>query len=457
MHIHILGICGTFMAGIAKIARELGHKVTGSDQNIYPPMSTFLESEKIEVIAGFDPKQLDPRPDLVIIGNALGRGNPCVEYILNHHLNFTSAPQWLHDEVLKDRWVIAVAGTHGKTTTSSMVNWILEEASYEHGFLIGGIPGNFEVSARLGSSRFFVIEADEYDTAFFDKRSKFVHYCPETLILNNLEFDHADIFNDLAAIQRQFNHLIRIVPSHGLILSPENDSNLSQVLAMGCWSEQIRVGSQASWQAKPLNEAVSHFEISHKAAPQAEVHYDLAGKHNMQNALMAILAAHHVGVPIVMACHALKTFKNTKRRLEWLAEINGIEIYDDFAHHPTAFFATIEALRGKIGSKRRILVVLEPRSNTMKSGIVKDEIAPSLGQADEIFIYQPEHLNWFVTDIVAQCIQPAHWAMDIEVLAQKVAQSAKEDDVILVMSNGSFQGIHQKIIDDIKKRQSASV
>lgn len=455
MHIHILGICGTFMAGIATIAKSLGHKVTGSDQNVYPPMSTFLEQEQIEIIQGYDIDQLKNTPDLVIIGNALGRGNPCVEYILNHNLNYTSAPQWLHDEVLKSRWVIAVAGTHGKTTTSSMVNWILEKANYEHGYLIGGIPGNFEHSARIGKSPFFVIEADEYDTAFFDKRSKFIHYCPKTLVLNNLEFDHADIFDDLNAIKRQFHHLVRIVPNNGLIISPKKDLNLNQTLAMGCWSEQTFVGSEQDWQVNKLNHDATHFEVLYQNEKKGEVHYSLVGAHNMHNALMAILAAHHVGVSIEIACEALSDFQNAKRRLELIAKVNNIEVYDDFAHHPTAFLATLEALRSKIGGSRRILAVLEPRSNTMKLGSVKEDIASSLGRADEIFIYQPENLPWLVTDVIAQCIQPADWSADTSVLAQKVVHSAKPNDVILIMSNGGFNGIHQDIIAKLNHKFKA--
>lgn len=454
MHIHILGICGTFMAGIAMIARSLGHKVTGSDQNVYPPMSTFLKKEQIDIIQGFDVEQLQSNPDLIIVGNALGRGNPCVEYILNHNLNYTSAPQWLHDEVLKDRWVIAVAGTHGKTTTSSMVNWILEKSNYKQGFLIGGIPGNFDISARLGESKFFVIEADEYDTAFFDKRSKFIHYCPKTLVLNNLEFDHADIFENLSAIKRQFHHLVRIVPSEGLILSSKKETNLNQVLAMGCWSRQLFTESEQDWQANKLNHDASHFEILYQGKKMGEVHYSLVGVHNMHNALMAILAAHDAGIPLETACNALSDFKNAKRRLELFAKVNEIEIYDDFAHHPTAFLATLEALRSKVGANRRILAVLEPRSNTMKLGVVKDEIATSLGRADEVFIYQPDDLGWLVTDVVEQCIQPAYWSSDTKLLAQKVANSAQQNDVILIMSNGGFKGIHKEITALLNQKTS---
>ena len=456
MHIHILGICGTFMAGIALIARSLGHKVTGSDKNIYPPMSTLLQRENIAVVEGYDPSQLQPAPDLVLIGNSLSRGNPCVEYILDNNLAYASAPQWLHDNVLKDRWVIAVAGTHGKTTTASMVSWILEQAAYNHGFMIGGIPGNFNVSARLGEGHFFVIEADEYDSAFFDKRSKFMHYCPKTLILNNLEYDHADIFDDLKAIQKQFHHLVRLVPSKGLIISPNNDNNLKQVLAKGCWSEQAHTESPQGWSAKKLSNDASHFEVYFNNALIGEVKYQLIGEHNMHNALMAIAAAGNVGIEPKIACQALSSFINAKRRLELYGEANGVQIYDDFAHHPTAILATLEALSSKVATNQRILAVLEPRSNTMKLGISKDEIAPALGRADEVFIYQPEQLPWLVVDVVERCIQPAHWSSDLDLLIEMIMKSVKPNDVILIMSNGAFGGIHQKILDKLKNTKMKS-
>lgn len=453
MRIHILGICGTFMAGIALIARSLGHKVTGSDKNVYPPMSTLLQKENIEIIEGYDPAQLTPTPDLVIIGNALSRGNPCIEYILDNNIPYISAPQWLHDNVLCNRWVIAVAGTHGKTTTAGMVNWILEKQGYNQGFVIGGVPGNFDVSARLGEGNFFVIEADEYDCSFFDKRSKFMHYCPKTLIMNNLEFDHADIFDDLSAIQRQFHHLVRLVPSKGLIISPQDDVNLKQVLAKGCWSEQTFTESEHGWLAQRINNDASHFAVYFNNQKVGEVQYSLVGEHNMHNALMAIAAAHNVGIAPADACEALSTFVNAKRRLELYGEVNNIEIYDDFAHHPTAILATLEALRSKIGANRRILAVLEPRSNTMKLGVSKDELAPSLGRADEIFIFQPEHLPWLVADVVDACIQPAHWSGDIDLLVEMISKSAKPTDAILIMSNGGFSGIHKKILESLERQQ----
>ncbi|OCG37892.1 UDP-N-acetylmuramate:L-alanyl-gamma-D-glutamyl-meso-diaminopimelate ligase [Gilliamella sp. Fer2-1] len=453
MHIHILGICGTFMAGIALIARSLGHKVTGSDKNVYPPMSTLLQKEHIDIIEGYDPSQLASTPDLVIIGNALSRGNPCVEYVLDNNIPYISAPQWLHDNVLRDRWVIAVAGTHGKTTTAGMVNWILEKLNYKQGFVIGGVPGNFDVSARLGEGNFFVIEADEYDCSFFDKRSKFMHYCPKTLIMNNLEFDHADIFDDLSSIQKQFHHLVRLVPSKGLIISPQEDVNLKQVLAKGCWSEQVFTESETGWLAQRINNDASHFAVYYNNAKVGEVKYSLVGEHNMHNALMAIAAAHNVGIDPADACLALSSFINAKRRLELYGEINNIEIYDDFAHHPTAILATLEALRSKIGANRRILAVLEPRSNTMKLGVSKDELAPSLGRADEIFIFQPEQLPWLVADVVDACIQPAHWTGDIDLLVEMITKTARPTDAILIMSNGGFNGIHKKILESLEKQQ----
>lgn len=421
MRIHILGICGTFMGGLAMLARSLGHEVTGSDANVYPPMSTLLEKQGISLIQGYDASQLDPEPDLVIIGNAMTRGNPCVEAVLERNIPFMSGPQWLHDFVLRDRWVVAVAGTHGKTTTAGMATWILEACGYKPGFVIGGVPGNFDVSARLGDSPFFVIEADEYDCAFFDKRSKFVHYCPRTLILNNLEFDHADIFDDLKAIQKQFHHLVRIVPGQGRIILPENDINLKQTLAMGCWSEQ-----------------------------------ELVGEHNMHNGLMAIAAARHVGVLPADAANALGTFINARRRLELRGEANGVTVYDDFAHHPTAILATLAALRGKVGGTARILAVLEPRSNTMKMGICKDDLAPSLGRADEVFLLQPQHIPWQVAEVADACIQPAHWSADVDALADMVVKAAQPGDHILVMSNGGFGGIHQKLLDGLAKKAEAA-
>ena len=447
MRIHILGICGTFMGGLAILARALGHEVTGSDANVYPPMSTLLEKQGIELTQGYDVAQLDPAPDLVIIGNAMTRGNPCVEAVLERNIPFVSGPQWLHDFVLHDRWVVAIAGTHGKTTTAGMAAWILQACGYQPGFIIGGVPGNFEVSATLGNSPFFVIEADEYDCAFFDKRSKFVHYKPRTLVLNNLEFDHADIFDDLRAIQKQMHHLVRIVPGSGRIIVPEQDINLKQVMAMGCWSEQELVGEHGHWQAKKLTQDASRWQIWLDGAAVAEVNWSLVGEHNMHNGLMAVAAARHVGVTPQDAALALNDFINARRRLELRGESNGITVYDDFAHHPTAILATLAALRSKVGGTARILAVLEPRSNTMKMGVNKDDLAPSLGRADEVFLYQPQHIPWQVTEIAEACVQPVQWSADIDQLVEMVAKKAQPGDHILVMSNGGFGGIHQKLLD----------
>lgn len=450
MHIHILGICGTFMGSLAILARAQGHKVTGSDQNVYPPMSDLLTEQGIELIQGYDPAQLTPRPDMVVIGNAMKRGNPCVEAVLNQGIPYTSGPQWLHDHVLPERWVLAVAGTHGKTTTAGMLAWILEDCGYQPGFLIGGVPGNFDVSATLGNSPFFVIEADEYDCAFFDKRSKFVHYSPRTLLLNNLEFDHADIFENLAAIEKQFHHLVRVVPGDGKIIAPAQDANLKQVLSMGCWSEEEYTGDNARWQAEKVTNDCGEFDVRYDGEISGRVTWGLVGEHNMQNALMAVAAAHHVGVPVAEACRALGKFINARRRLELRGEVNGISVYDDFAHHPTAILATLQALRSKVGGTARILVVLEPRSNTMKMGISKDDIAPALGRADEVFIFQPANIPWLVSEITERCVQPAYWSGDLDALTSMVAGHAQPGDYILVMSNGSFGGIHDKLLEKLK-------
>ncbi|MDD0825032.1 UDP-N-acetylmuramate:L-alanyl-gamma-D-glutamyl-meso-diaminopimelate ligase [Mannheimia sp. AT1] len=449
-HIHILGICGTFMGGVAMIARELGYKVTGSDTNVYPPMSTFLESHGIDIIPNYDVAQLQPAPDLVVIGNAMSRGNPCVEYVLDNQLNYTSGPQWLHDHLLKDRWVLAVSGTHGKTTTTGMLAWILDQNGIDTGFLIGGVAGNFGISARAGSSKFFVIEADEYDSAFFDKRSKFVHYTPKTLIINNIEFDHADIFDDLKAIQKQFHHLVRTMPKSGCILSAIADENVQDTLKMGSYSEQQFIGEEKEWFAKPLNADCSQFAVFHRGEKKGEVHWNVIGKHNMHNALMAIAAAHHAGVDVEKACRALGSFINANRRLEVKGEVNGITVYDDFAHHPTAIEATIDALRGKVGNQR-ILAVLEPRSNTMKMGVHKEEIAPSLSDAQAVFVYQPETIPWQVDAITNALSQPALWSADLDELVDLVVKEAKPADHILVMSNGAFGGIHNKLLAKLAK------
>ena len=448
-HIHILGICGTFMGGVAMIARELGYHVTGSDTNVYPPMSTFLENHGIEIIPNYDVAQLQPAPDLVVIGNAMSRGNPCVEYVLDNQLNYTSGPQWLHDNLLKDRWVLAVSGTHGKTTTTGMLAWILEKNGIDAGFLIGGVAGNFGISARAGSSKFFVIEADEYDSAFFDKRSKFVHYTPKTLIINNIEFDHADIFDDLKAIQRQFHHLVRTMPQSGCILSAVSEQNVQDTLKMGTYSQLQFIGEGKEWFAKPLVADCSSFEVYHFGEKAGVVQWQIIGAHNMHNALMAIAASHHAGVSVAGACEALGSFINASRRLEVKGEVRGVTVYDDFAHHPTAIEATIGALRSKVGKEARILAVLEPRSNTMKMGVHKEEIAPSLKDADAVFVYQPETIPWQVSVITDALTQPAKWSANLDELVDAVTREAKSGDHILVMSNGAFGGIHAKLLEKL--------
>ena len=443
MHVHILGICGSFMGGIAAIAKSLGHTVTGSDTNVYPPMSTQLEALGITLTEGYDPAQFEPVPDKVIIGNALSRGNPAVEYVLNRNLDYTSGPQWLLENLLNDRWVIGVSGTHGKTTTSSMVAWILEDAGLNPGFLIGGVPENFGVSARTGDSPFFVIEADEYDSAFFDKRSKFVHYRPKTLIINNLEFDHADIFADLAAIQTQFHHLVRMVPQHGLILSPTQTPAITQTLEKGCWSEQQQLG--AHWQAQLLHPDGSAFKVLKHEQVIGEVHWSLLGQHNVDNGIMAIAAAHHAGVQAEDAIAALQRFKNVKRRMETKGQVAGITVYDDFAHHPTAIATTLAGLRNKVGNDR-ILAILEPRSNTMKMGVHKDTLAASWQEADEVLIYEPPGMTWSLTEAAKRSQTPAHCCNLVQQIIDETVQQARPGDHILVMSNGGFEGIHQRLL-----------
>ncbi|WP_337843010.1 UDP-N-acetylmuramate:L-alanyl-gamma-D-glutamyl-meso-diaminopimelate ligase [Rheinheimera sp.] len=450
MHIHILGICGTFMGGIAAIAKSLGHKVTGADANVYPPMSTQLEQLGIELTQGYDPAQLEPAPDLVIIGNAMSRGNPAVEYVLDQNIPYSSGPQWLAEEVLHQRWVLAVSGTHGKTTTSSMLAWILDYAGLTPGFLIGGIPQNFEVSARLGDSPFFVIEADEYDTAFFDKRSKFVHYRPRTLVINNLEYDHADIFPDLAAIQRQFHHLLRMVPSTGLVLSPAYVKAVDQTLALGCWSEQQRYGQD--WTVQLLKADGSAFTLCYQGVLQGELHWSLLGQHNVENAVMAIAAARHAGVPVAVALEAMHKFVAPKRRLELKGVKRQVAVYDDFAHHPTAIATTLQGLRANVG-KARILAVLEPRSNTMRLGVHKAALPESLQLADEVYLFEPANSGWSMVDVAAQMPGRAYVFQSIELLVAALVEKASAGDHILVMSNGGFGGIHQKLLDALENSQ----
>ncbi len=443
MHIHILGICGTFMGGVAILAKSLGYKVTGSDQNVYPPMSTQLEKQGIELIQGFAPSQLDCQPDLVVIGNALSRGNPCVEAVLDKQIPYTSGPQWLLEHVLKDKWVLAVAGTHGKTSTASMLAWILEYAQMAPGFLIGGVPENFALSARLGDTPFFVIEADEYDSAFFDKRSKFVHYHPRTLVLNNLEFDHADIFENLNAIKKQFHHLLRTVPATGRIILPNQDAALMSVKEMGCWSEVEYLGEQ--WSADKVKEDGSSFSVFLNKEEQGCVNWPLLGEHNINNALAAIAAARHVGVLPEIAIAALAEFKSIKRRLEVKGTVNNITVYDDFAHHPTAIKTTIAGLRAKVG-KERIIAVLEPRSNTMKLGVHKETLVDALAQADSVYCFESAGSSWSMQALFAEQGKVADISSDIETLATKLADAARAKDHILIMSNGGFGNIHQKLL-----------
>ena len=443
MHIHILGICGTFMGGVAALAKAAGHTVTGCDANVYPPMSTQLEAQGIRLIEGYGADQLSLAPDRYVIGNVVTRGNALMEEILNRGLPYVSGPQWLAENVLRARWVLAVAGTHGKTTVSAMLAWILEHAGLAPGFLIGGVPQNFGVSARLGDAPFFVIEADEYDTAFFDKRSKFIHYAPRTTVLNNLEFDHADIFPDLAAIETQFHHLVRTLPGNGLIVANGADVAVGRVLARGCWTPVEMFGARDGWQAG-AQDASGRFAVSFNARPQGEVQWELLGAHNQLNALAAIAAARHAGVPAAIAIEALAAFKNVKRRLETRGTVNGVAVYDDFAHHPTAIRVTLAGLRSKVGAAR-ILAVLEPRSNTMKLGVMKDELAASLAGADRVFCYGAG-LGWDAAAALAPLGAKAEIHHDIPQLVAAIAAAAKSGDHVLIMSNGGFGGIHDQLL-----------
>jgi len=497
MHIHILGICGTFMGGIAVLAKQAGHKVTGCDANVYPPMSTQLEAQGIALIEGFAPEQVKLNPDIYVIGNVVSRGNPLMEEILNRGLPYISGPQWLAENVLQGKWVLAVAGTHGKTTTSSMLAWILEYAGLAPGFLIGGVPENFGVSARLPqispkdsqfnknqdlgcdirrkerSSRdstdaysevasteqcssapkddfcspFFVIEADEYDTAFFDKRSKFVHYRPRTAVLNNLEFDHADIFEDLGAIEKQFHHLVRTVPQQGLVVANGKEASLQRVIDKGCWTPVEKFGTDADWQSANAHGDGS-FDVLYQGKLQGRVAWGLLGEHNRMNALASIAAARHAGVAVDMSIAALTEFKNVKRRMELRGVVNQISVYDDFAHHPTAIETTVAGLRGKVGSAR-ILAVLEPRSNTMKLGVMKSALPASLKEADLVFCYQA-NLGWDAKEALTPISAKTQVHDDLGQLVEAIVQVAKAGDQVLVMSNGGFGGIHQKLLDALK-------
>lgn len=459
MHIHILGICGTFMGGLAVLARQAGHTVTGCDANVYPPMSTQLEAQGIRLIEGFDAEQVSLEPDLFVIGNVVSRGNPLMEEILNRNLPYTSGPQWLGEHVLSNKWVLAVAGTHGKTTTTSMLSWILEDAGYNPGFLVGGVPMNFGISARLTDSDFFVIEADEYDTAFFDKRSKFVHYHPRTVILNNLEFDHADIFPDLTAIETQFHHLVRTVPGQGRVIVNGREAALERVLARGCWSEVERFGVADGWHVAQANDTLAPgqeaFWVHHGPAAAGEVKWSLQGEHNRMNALAALAAARHVGVPPEQGAASLGKFQNVKRRMEVRGEAAGVTVYDDFAHHPTAIQTTLAGLRRRAGSAR-ILAVLEPRSNTMKLGVMKAQLPASLADADLVFGYGApsgkDALGWNLAEALAPLGARAQAFSDIDGLVRAVSAAAQPGDQIVVMSNGGFGGIHQKLLDALAAR-----
>ena len=446
-HIHILGICGTFMGGIAAIAKQADFRVTGCDANVYPPMSTQLEAQGIELIEGFGVEQLSLKPDVFVIGNVVSRGNQLMEEILNRNLPYVSGPQWLADTLLRDKWVLAVAGTHGKTTTSAMLAWILEYAGLNPGFLIGGVPENFGISARLTESAFFVIEADEYDTAFFDKRSKFVHYHPRTAILNNLEFDHADIFADLAAIETQFHHLVRTVPGNGLIVSNGREASLDRVLQRGRWTPVQRFGTDDGWQIE------ADSSVTLNGVAQGTLNWELIGEHNRHNALAALAAARHAGVPIAQGLAALSKFKNVKRRMEVRGIVNGITVYDDFAHHPTAIETTVGGLRQKIGNAR-ILAVLEPRSNTMKLGVMKDALPGSLNDADLIFCYAG-NLGWDVRKALDPLGSRAAIEDDLDLLIAKIVTAAMPGDHILVMSNGGFGGIHEKLLGKLQKSEDS--
>ncbi|MDD1612323.1 MAG: UDP-N-acetylmuramate:L-alanyl-gamma-D-glutamyl-meso-diaminopimelate ligase [Methylococcaceae bacterium] len=451
MHIHILGICGTFMGGLAVIARQMGHQVTGSDQNVYPPMSTQLESQGIVLMEGYHAENLEPKPDLVIIGNALSRGNPEVEAVLNRGLNYVSGPEWLAKHVLQDRWVLGVAGTHGKTTTSSMLSWILEHQGFKPGFLIGGIPLNFGVSARLGESSFFVVEADEYDSAFFDKRSKFVHYRPRTAILNNLEYDHADIFPDLDAIKKQFHHLVRTIPGEGLIIAPENEQNIRDVLNMGCWTPvaQTSINGASAWNADLRRADGSHFSVIHNGEVQGVVDWPLTGEHNVSNALAAIAASHHIGILTKDAITALTHFRNVKRRMEVIAQLNNVTIYDDFAHHPTAIRTTLDGLRKQVGQER-IIAIVEPRSNTMRLGIHTETLAKSLDQADRALIYQPKELSWDLS-LLKQYAANIEICESLDQIISRLKLEARHGGHFVLMSNGSFGGIYTKLLAELSQ------
>jgi len=449
MHLHIIGICGTFMGGVAALARAAGHRVTGSDANVYPPMSTQLESLGIALIEGYEPAQLALKPDVVVVGNVMSRGNALIETLLDSGLPYSSGPQWLAENCLRGREVVAVAGTHGKTTTASMLAWILEQTGRAPGFLIGGIPANFGASARAGEGAAFVIEADEYDTAFFDKRAKFVHYRPRHLLLTNLEYDHADIFPDLASIQRQFHHLLRTVPASGRIAWNAADPALAEVLAMGCWTPRTGFArapaAGAEWTVRLLAEDGSAFELLKDGAAAGAVHWPLIGMHNVENGLAALAAAAGMGIAPAAAAAALAAFRGVRRRLELRGEASGVRIYDDFAHHPTAIAATLDGMRRRAGSKR-IVAVLEPRSATMKLGVHRSELAGSLAQADRVWLFEPAGMGWKLDEVAAAMSGKAAVAREIPALVAALARELKTGDEVVIMSNGGFGGLHERLL-----------
>jgi UDP-N-acetylmuramate: L-alanyl-gamma-D-glutamyl-meso-diaminopimelate ligase len=450
MHIHILGICGTFMGGIAAIARAAGHEVTGSDHAVYPPMSDQLQNLGIELIDGFGLEQLELEPDLVVVGNVMSRGMPIIEEMLNRGMAYTSGPAWLAEHVLQDQWVIAVSGTHGKTTTASMTAWLLAEAGLEPGFLIGGVPANFATTARLGGGKFFVIEADEYDTAFFDKRAKFMHYGPRTLIINNLEFDHADIYTDMDAILWQFHQMLRILPGNGQLIVNANEPEIERLIEMGCWTPIERYSSVADTSADVVLSGIEGaLEITRDGQKMRSGALALPGRHNLENATAAVLAAHHAGVAVEQSVQALQEFRGVKRRLEHLGTFAGVRVYDDFAHHPTAIRRTVDALRET--ATGRVLVVLEPRSNSMKLGVHRAGLMESLADADKVWAYQPADLPWRLEDELAE-LPGAGVYSDISVIVSELEQEVRAGDDVVIMSNGGFGGIHQLICDRLIQR-----
>lgn len=453
MHIHILGICGTFMGGIALIAKQAGHKVTGSDQNVYPPMSDELREAGIEIYQGYGAEQLDKKPDLIVVGNVMKRGMPVIERMLNERLNYMSGPSFLEELYLRTKTVLAVSGTHGKTTTSAMLTWILEYGHKNPGFLVGGIPENFGYSARGSDSEYFVIEADEYDCAFFDKRSKFVHYHPNIAIINNIEFDHADIFSSIEDIKKQFHQMVRIVPSNGCVIYPANDSNVVDTINKGLWSKPLAVGDNSCpYRLNITKDDGSHFEIlDSNGKVVCLVVLNATGIHNAHNAFMALLAAHEVGVDFKVGAQALALFKMPKRRMELVGSVGSIKVYDDFAHHPTAIATTIEGLRKHVGDNKRIVCVFEPRSNSMKMGANSDLLGASFKDADEVFVYQNESVSWDMSILERDCPKPLHIvASSTADLISKVVKACDDNTYVIVMSNGGFENVKGRLVEALK-------